>query len=393
MKKYDVVFFIEHKDRELESVKLVVETLRDLGVSCVILSIYFHAYKLYSVQARLYVFPFVISEVDWPISIVHAMYGDRVNYLNMNWEQLLSRANINYKKPRTKFSQEKVKHITWDLNFKKHLLDCGVLESNIRVTGNPANSLLVSMLKRGEQWKEKLANEFGIDATKKIIFLPMNYAWAFASDSLIKAKIENGYPESEAWKYREYSHKCLKEFTYFIQKISLMGDYEVIIRPHPSISEEQYENVFISQLGFIPSNIFINKSYSIREWIIASDIVGSSWSTSVWDAYNIGKPVFLFTPHKVPDFIYVWWYDKVANIVDFDEDLLSIKEQEKVENDSVENISSFIVKIIHDTSIPLHKEVFPRTVKGFLKIVKSFMLDKRILPAGNLKYDYFNIIK
>lgn len=32
--------------------------------------------------------------------------------------------------------------------------------------------------------------------------------------------------------------------------------------------------------------------------IVASDIVGSSWSTSVWDAYNVGKPVLLFTPLK-----------------------------------------------------------------------------------------------
>lgn len=65
------------------------------------------------------------------------------------------------------------------------------------------------------------------------------------------------------------------------------------MRPHPSITEDDYKKVFDEIIGYIPKNIYLNKAHSIREWIVASDIVGSSWSTSVWDAFLFKRPEWL----------------------------------------------------------------------------------------------------
>lgn len=120
--------------------------------------------------------------------------------------------------------------------------------------------------------KNNIAKEFLIDPKKEWLFMPMNYGWAFSSDKTIKAKILK-----EAW---EYSQKCLNEFIKFI------NEKEIIIRPHPGVSIEEYNKKFKEIIGKVPKNIFILKNYTIREWIIVSDIIGSSWSTSAQKSFS-----------------------------------------------------------------------------------------------------------
>lgn len=127
------------------------------------------------------------------------------------------------------------------------------------MTGNPANEVLYNLLDKQDEWKVKLSNEFTLDTSKKWLFMPMNYAWAFSSDSLINAKIKKGYPEDKAWMHREYSQKCLNKFIYFIEKLSKEYNYEVIIRPHPSITEDDYKKVFYETIGYIPKNVYLIK--------------------------------------------------------------------------------------------------------------------------------------
>jgi len=392
-KEVDVIFFIEHKDRELESVQLICKQLNKEGKSTLILSVYFHVYCLYLYKAKVFVFPYLINKDDWPVNIVYQMYGDKVKYLNMNWEQLISKVNEEYKKPQDSFVKNRVNHIAWNENFKRYLIRYGVNENNIRVTGNPANEVLYNLLQYSRKWREKLSVEFGLDINKKWLFMPMNYGWAFSSDDLIKAKIKKGYPEKIAWEYREYSQKCLKKFIYFIERVSKEYSYEIVIRPHPSITKENYESIFIEEIGYVPKNIVINKEYSIREWIVSSDIVGSSWSTSVWDAYNIGKPVFLFTPYKRPKWLDVWWNREVVNFKEYyNEDELSIKDTKLEPIESIKNISDFICELIKNSNYDIKTQRHLFSIKNNIKILRSFLLNRHILDHNNLKYDYFNSI-
>lgn len=385
-KEVDVIFFVEHKDRELESIKLIAEKLKEQGKSSLILSVYFHVHYLYLYKAKTFVFPYLINQNDWPVSLVYRMYGDSVEYINMNWEQLISKVNEEYKKPQDNFVKKKVKHISWDENFKNYLINNGVLDENIQITGNPANEVLYNLLDKKDEWRLKLAQEFELDTSKKWLFMPMNYGWAFSSDSLINAKIKKGYPEDKAWMHREYSQKCLNQFMFFIEKLSKDYDYEIIVRPHPSITEDDYKKVFNETIEYIPKNVHLNKAHSIREWIVSSDIVGSSWSTSVWDAYNVGKPVFLFTPFKRPEWLDVWWNDEVVNLEsEYSEIVLSIKNHD-IKSDSVQDkISKYICLNIFSSNKRATIQLINKIIlKGLLCSI--FKLHK----CKNLMYDYFD---
>lgn len=389
-KEVDVIFFVEHKDRELESIKLIAEKLKAQGKSSLILSVYFHVHYLYLYRAKTFVFPYLINQNDWPASFVYKMYGDSASYINMNWEQLLSKVNEEYKKPQDDFVKRKVKHIAWDKYFRDYLVKYGVNEDNITITGNPANEILFNLLDKKYEWRVKLADEFKLDTNKKWLFMPMNYGWAFSNDSLINAKIKKGYPEKIAWEYRKYSQKCLKQFIYFIEKVSKEYDYEIIIRPHPSITEDDYKKVFNETIGYIPKNIYLNKAHSIREWIIVSDIVGSSWSTSVWDAYNIGKSVFLFTPFQRPEWLEVWWNNDIQNIKNFKEfDQFNAHDFKLLKPNSIENIAYFLAYInSRKVNLKICQQWLNKKIAKYL--LRSILMSIKLFKKPSLKYDYFS---
>lgn len=393
IKNVDVIFFVEHKDRELESIKKIAERLHEKGISSVILSEYFHLQYLFYYKAKVFVFPYLLNKNDWPVNFIYATYGNTVSYINMNWEQLISKVNEEYKKPQDDFVRKKVHHIAWSKDFKNYLLRYGVHKDKIEITGNPANEILASLLHHKETWKHKLSKEFNLDERKKWIFLPMNYGWAFASDTLINAKILKGYPAHIAWEYRTYSQKCLKEFIYFIDTLSQEYDYELIIRPHPSITIDNYIEVFKEQLGYVPVSVTLNKAYSIREWVISVDTVGSSWSTSVWDAYNIGKDVFLFTPYARPEWLDVWWNEKVLNVSStsgllFEEKDVLIESSIK----SIEHISSFLEYLSSNEDKIKNRIIFALGIKNIFKMIRSLLRYLKIIKNDVAEYDKFEVL-
>lgn len=394
-KEVDVIFFVEHKDRELESIELICSKLKEQGIKTIILSTFFHLIHLYFYRPKIVVFPYLMSQKDWPVELVYSLYSDNIKYINMNWEQLLSTVNQEYKKPQDKFVKEQVIQLSWDKNFgDDFLVKNGVKEENIKIVGNLANELLYNLLDKKNEWRDFISKEFELDINKKWLFMPMNYGWAFASDKLILGKISAGYDENIAWKYRAYSQKCLKEFVYFIEKLSKEYTYEIIIRPHPSIIEEQYKEVFIEEIGYIPKNIYLNKAHSIREWIIASDIIGSSWSTSVWDAYNVGKPVFLFTPFKRPEWLNVWWNDVVVNLEKYDEILISSNKKNIEKIKTSNNIASLITDLLKEHKSYKNKLSFVHPKLILLLIMrylscKFFKCKLFSKYTNSVKYDYF----
>jgi len=393
-KLVDVIFWVEHQDRELESIKRIAASLERKGKSSLILSVHFHIHYLYHYQAKVFVFPYLINKNDWPVKLIYEMFGESVAYVNMNWEQLISKVNQEYKKPQDDFVKQQVRHIAWNDYFKQYLMAYGVREEQIVITGNPANEILYELLDKRQEWRTSLSKECGLNISKQWLFLPMNYGWAFSSDALIQAKIHKGYPEQMAWAHREYAQKCLKAFLHFIDKVASTYDCEIILRPHPSITEEHYRAAFKEEIGYIPQNILLNRTHSIREWIVASDMVGSSWSTSVWDAYIVGKSVFLFTPYPRPKWLDVWWNAKVPNIQHSDE--LSFCKKAKPKPDrkkSNEAIVQEIILLLSEEIFPtVRKSIWHQNMTSLLKIFRSMLWEKKLLKAHAVEYDRFKAI-
>jgi len=314
----DFLFLVEHEDRELYSVHRIAEELKTSGASSLILSMEFYCSLIASLAVKVIVIPYAISSDTWPLKYILSICPE-VQVVSLNWEQLLSEANKEFKKPRDNYIKELVYHLAWSLSYKAFLIDAGVKADNVSVIGNPLTQVLSEFVTVDKMSYAFLSEEFSFDKHRKTIFFPMNYGWAFYSDKAIEKKIEQGYDRITAYEYKEYSSRCLEQFCYFIRDVLSSNEFNIIIRPHPSISVEQYIDVFNKYAEGVVGKVCITKKYTIKEWIAVSDLVASSWSTSVWDAANVGKKVFLFTPFVRPPWLNTWWNDIVPNISSFSE--------------------------------------------------------------------------
>ena len=400
-KKIDVIFWVEHKDRELDSYKEVAKILKEkYNLNSLIISNFFHSYLLWIYRPKLVVWNNLTNNKGWPDGFIWNLYKDDLVYISHRWEQLLSPINFKFKAPKNYFEKEKVKLLVWNENFKNYLISYGVKEENIFVVGNIANNILFNMKDKKTEFRKLFAKEFNIDKNKKWIFLPMNYNWAFFSDDMVKGRIQGGYDKKIAWEYQKYAKQCLKEFIFFVNKLS-KKDYEIILRPHPSITEDDYKKAFNDVLGFLPKNILLNKDYSIREWIIASDIIGSSWSTSVWDAYQIGKKSFYFTPFKRPEWLDTFWMQKVPNIKnieefeEFEREIIENKKFNSLDTNALNNFSKTINNLIPKNYPKIHKIEY-KYIKNFFK----YWLKNKLCKYFNCfkvpkwqHYDWFEYIE
>lgn len=339
----DFLFLVEHDDREMSTIKRLKRLLEHKNYKCVILSTEFHAHLFNKYRAKNIVFPYAINDVTWPIRAFKRKEFENSNFISLNWEQLLSEANKEFKKPKSSLIQKDFFHLAWDESFKEFLMANNVKEERIRVIGNPLHELLFEDLKNADKYEKTLRADFGLGPSSDIYFFPMNYGWAFFNDEKINAKIKMGYQKEVAHEYREYSRLCLDSFIQFIVKLcSAYRDSIFVLRPHPSISVEQYTNKFKENGCSIPDNLLLTKKYTIKEWIAISKVIGSSWSTSVWDAKKIGKNVFLYTPLERPRWLETFWNSQVANISDYEEFDRVLMEQVAEESDVGEITKSIV---------------------------------------------------
>jgi CDP-glycerol glycerophosphotransferase (TagB/SpsB family) len=58
----------------------------------------------------------------------------------------------------------------------------------------------------------------------------------------------------------------------------------------------------------------IIKEGTVREWVLASDIVMSSYSTTLIEAAVANKPIYMIEPIHFPDYVQADWYDWVPQI-------------------------------------------------------------------------------
>jgi CDP-glycerol glycerophosphotransferase (TagB/SpsB family) len=58
----------------------------------------------------------------------------------------------------------------------------------------------------------------------------------------------------------------------------------------------------------------IIKEGTVREWVLASDIVMSSYSTTLIEAAVANKPIYMIEPIHFPDYVQADWYDLVPQI-------------------------------------------------------------------------------
>lgn len=313
MQEIDVIYIYEHAARELDVACAVTALLRiHYGVRAEIIHWPTGFYKIMDrIRPRLVVLPFCYFEETFRPLLA---YWRKSVFLNLTWEQLFYPGNKKAKTPRGDFALKHVVHHAWSDLYASFLKESGVPEKHIFVNGQPAYTLYEEPYRNYFEPRRDLATKHGLNTDKKWIFFPENYNWAFYSEIVLQRFIKNGQSPDDVHLMREFCNLSLTEAIHWCDAVVKSGNVELIVRPRPAISLAEF-NAFVQNiLPVIPGQLHIIQSESVREWILASDVVISSRSTSLIEAAVARKEFFILEPRPIPEPLQMAWYDLVPHL-------------------------------------------------------------------------------
>jgi hypothetical protein len=316
MQEIDILYFVEHAARELDiacAAKYLLEQRHGLSVE--IVSIFERLEEaLDTWQPQVVAIPYCTSVKDWGLESMVTRWP-HARFVNLAFEQILGKTQKAFKAPKDDFSRHYVLQSVWGDFFGDYLRSHGVIDELVVVNGNPNFPLYQSPYRAyfGSA-REKLAEKFGLDMGRRWVFVPENYGWAFFRNHMIRDRIRRGFNPDDAYRYRDFARDSLHEAARWWYQAAGLDNLELIVRPRPAIPAEHFIAVVQEVVGEIPEHLHFIKYATVREWILASDLVFSSYSTTLLDAAVAHKPLYMLMPYTFPDFLYAEWYDLAAKV-------------------------------------------------------------------------------
>ncbi len=281
----DNLIWVEHRDRELGYARLLAGQLAEAGLgSTIILSLPFHLPLGALLAPRRVFLPFLRTAHDDGLSVLRRPPQQVVN---INYEQLLGHFNREPKRPRLRGALQ----IYWYDAFRE-ILDYWQIPGALRVRLPPPESRLVTRRAREQGWHRARDGRLH----ERIVFVPENYAWAFADSVTLRKKAGVGFRMEQIERLRDYSRDSLRAFALELLACSAARpEVAFVLRPHPSVSIETYESE-LRRYGELPVNLVLSKAGSAWDWVGCSDAVISGWSTVTYSANQLGIPAALHLP-------------------------------------------------------------------------------------------------
>ena len=315
----DIVLYVHHVARELD-VACIVKHLAATrhGVAVEIASTVAQPERALAMYEPLMVaLPFCRGAATDPVSHILQAWPDAV-YLNLNYEQIFRKHQQAFKAPFDSFARDHVLHHAWGAFYADYLVGHGVHSNNIFVNGNPVYALYRAPYASYFDSKRDLARRFGLDPGRRWLFVAENYGAAFMGDRAAFLPVEG--TEEEAEQVRRFAVDSLQEAVRWWGRAAEADSTEVIVRPRPTTPTATLRKVCEDVLGRIPVGMHIIKDGTVREWILASDVTASSYSTTLIEAAIAGKPVCMFAPLPFPDSMHTEWQDlapKAESLTEF----------------------------------------------------------------------------
>jgi len=116
-------------------------------------------------------------------------------YVYLNWEQVLSPLNVEYRRPRDPTSKEIAKHFAWGEDFVQFLVESGVRSENVFIGKLPLAVLQQKAARNRDELKRRMAARFGLDPHVRWLFFPMTCHFAFFSEYHMRSRIVIGSDE------------------------------------------------------------------------------------------------------------------------------------------------------------------------------------------------------
>jgi surface carbohydrate biosynthesis protein len=313
MQFVDIVYFYEHASRELDvacAVAAILEREYGLSIKIVHWPVGFPAIED-RIRTHLVVLPFCYTEDYY--TLVLAKWRKAL-YFNVSWEQLFYSGNLKAKTPRGRFATKHLLHHAWSEMYADFLMKQGIDERDIFVNGQPAYKLYDEPYRNYFKSRTDLAAEYGLDPTRRWILFPENYNWAFYTQTKLEQFVKEGQSPAEVNAMREFCDRSFTETVLWCDEVASQENVELVIRPRPSTTLNDFQEAINRIFPDRSSRIHIIQDESVREWILASDIVVSSYSTSLIEAAIAGRAVYMLEPYPIPDPLRAEWHALLPHI-------------------------------------------------------------------------------
>lgn len=113
---------------------------------------------------------------------------------------------------------------------------------------------------------------------------------------------------------RAYARRSLRALLQWCHKLALDESIEIIFRPKPATSLKETLRFFQTEIGNPTKNLHFYKGGSVREWILSSDVVISSFSTTLIEAALAGKPIAMVEPEPLIRAFSADWYQLLPKV-------------------------------------------------------------------------------
>lgn len=315
MKRIPVLWLVEHIAREMDVACAVKCLAQDrYGVDITIRNMFLHANELlsdYLPQVVVHPFFYFVSGALATEDYVKT-WPDAVHF-NLAWEELHYGAYAKIKGPGDEFTRKRVLHHAWGEFYRDYLMRHGVPAENIFVNGQPAYQLYRPPYSLYYKDRQRLAEEYGLDVGATWVFVPENYRWAFI-DRKIEFFTKAGGDPSEMLRLRDFCRDSLRQMLRWCNDAAAQDGFAIVFRPRPSVHSQLIADFFHENVGRKAASLHFLKGESVREWVLSSDVVLSSYSTTLIEAAVAGKPAYMVEPMPIPDSLYCDWYEHLPRV-------------------------------------------------------------------------------
>lgn len=235
-------------------------------------------------------------------------------FLNLAWEQLLYDGNRGGKTPSGEFALKHVIHHAWNEDYAQYLRGLGIPSENLLLNGHPGYQLYLPPYRTFFKDRSALAQKYGLDPARRWVFFPENYNWAYYDETVLSDFIRAGTKAEDVTTMRDYCRQSLRAVLLWLDALAQDSRFEVLVRPRPLTPLADFRRVVTAIAPELSPKLRFSKGESVREWILASDVTVSSYSTSLIEAGVAGKPSYMFEPSPLPAVMHAAWHDRMPRV-------------------------------------------------------------------------------
>jgi surface carbohydrate biosynthesis protein len=316
-KPIDIVILYEKALRELDVACALKVMLERQGLSVEIIHQdhdYGEALKHY--RPRMVVLPFCYQNRSNNIYLMR--WRDAI-FVNLTWEQFFYRGNRKAKTPRGEFPIGHVIHFAWSRDYLDMLTEIGVPPERTFLSGNPALGLYRPPYRNYFKSRAELATAYGLDPGRRWIFFPENYNWAFYDESMLQQMVVDGQSRADVDSMRAFATCSFGMAMEWCRRLVAETDVELILRPRPATISTHMRTRVEELVGQLPERFHILQEETVREWILASDLVVSSYSTSMIEAAVAGRSILMLEPLPLPESLVQAWHHLAPRARDYEQ--------------------------------------------------------------------------